>query len=51
MRLPLSLAALAVFTLMGVAQSQSLREQLKDTDIAPHWIYDDLPQAIQAAKG
>lgn len=39
-----------IFAFHTIAQSQTLREQLKDTEIAPHWIYDDLPQAIQAAK-
>jgi hypothetical protein len=27
-----------------------LYEQLKDIEIAPHWIYDDLPKALQQAK-
>jgi hypothetical protein len=46
------LASLLASLLMFVASlpAQSLQEQLKDTEIAPHWIYDDLPQAIQQAK-
>lgn len=33
-----------------VAAQQSLREQVKDIETAPHWIYDDLPQALATAK-
>jgi len=31
------------------AQSE-LQQSLKDLDIAPHWIYDDLPKALAEAK-
>jgi hypothetical protein len=44
-----SVLLLLLFCTAVHAQSD-LREQLKDTDIAAHWIYDDLPQAIQQAK-
>src|SRR5688572_8673543 len=51
MRFVSSVAAACLFmACVAVAQGQSLREQLKDTEIAPHWIYDDLPQALAQAK-
>lgn len=28
----------------------SLQEQLKDSGIGAHWIYDDIPQAIRQAR-
>ncbi|MGE0759654.1 MAG: Trx7/PDZ domain-containing (seleno)protein [Pirellulaceae bacterium] len=34
----------------AAASAQSLRETLKDIDIAPHWIYDDLPRALDQAR-
>jgi hypothetical protein len=41
----------AVLTLCPAAQAQSeLQKSLKDLDIAPHWIYDDLPKAFAEAK-
>ncbi|MFN4257911.1 MAG: Trx7/PDZ domain-containing (seleno)protein [Gemmataceae bacterium] len=32
------------------AGQESLRQQLKDIDTAPHWIYDDWPQAVAEGK-
>ncbi len=44
-------AAVAVFLLSGSVRAQSeLQLALKDVDIAPHWIYDDLPKAKALAK-
>lgn len=50
MRFASSFVTVCLFLAFTVAaQAQSLREQLKDTDIAPHWIYDDLPKAKERA--
>jgi len=53
MRMPLRsllvLATLLALTSASRAQSE-LQQQLKDTDLAPHWIYDDLPKALAEAK-
>ena len=48
--LPTTLIAV-LFTLAIPAGAQPpLREQVKDMEIAPHWIYDDLPKALAEAK-
>jgi len=50
----LLLRLLALGTCAALAPSASaqnpLQTSLQDTDIAPHWIYDDLPRAIVQAK-
>ncbi len=44
-------ALLASFGIAAAAHGQSqLQEGLKDTEVAPHWIYDDLPKAFTQAK-
>jgi hypothetical protein len=43
----------AVFALVAGPRSHaddSLRDTLKDIEIAPHWIYDDLPKALAESK-
>jgi hypothetical protein len=45
----LVLGALLVLTPAVRAQGD-LQQSLKDFDIAPHWIYDDLPKALSEAK-
>ncbi len=35
---------------LPVAAQQTLREEVKDIETAAHWIYDDLPKAMAAAK-
>ena len=52
MRLLLSLLLTSGFLLaVGTrSEAQSLQESLKDTDIAPHWIYDDFAKAKAQAK-
>jgi hypothetical protein len=37
-------------SLASAAYGQTLRETLKDIEVAPHWIYDDLPKALEEAK-
>lgn len=52
MRIPYRTSALLAWLVIGAAahgQSQ-LQEGLKDTQVAPHWIYDDLPTAFSRAK-
>jgi hypothetical protein len=49
MRKLVSIAFLFVLTLSARAQSE-LQLALKDVDIAPHWIYDDLPKAKAQAR-
>lgn len=34
----------------ATAAEQELQQQLKDTSIAPHWLYCDLPAAMEQAK-
>src|SRR5439155_10244558 len=48
-RLLLALAAALVWSSALPAQS-ALQQELKDLDIAPHWIYDDFPKALAQAK-
>lgn len=43
------LGTLLAFSSTLQAQSD-LQQSLKDTDLAPHWIYDDLPRALDQAK-
>lgn len=46
-----SARAVLLLSLCSVSYAQSeLQTSLKDTNIAPHWIYDDLPKAIEQAK-
>jgi TolA-binding protein len=35
---------------LAAVEAQTLQDQLKDTEIAPHWIYDDLPRAKDEAR-
>lgn len=40
-----------LLTLSSAAPAQSpLQQELKDLNLAPHWIYDDLPAALAKAK-
>jgi hypothetical protein len=48
-RLCLVLAAIAAVNCDAPGQSE-LQQALKDVNIAPHWIYDDLPKALAQAK-
>jgi hypothetical protein len=43
-------AALALTGAAPAADNKALQLDLKDTDIAPHWIYDDLPRAFAEAR-
>jgi hypothetical protein len=45
----LALAMLLALSLTVRAQTE-LQQSLKDLDIAPHWIYDDLPKALAQAR-
>lgn len=50
-RLGPQLAVVSLLLLVPALPAQSeLQQVLKDTDLAPHWIYDDLPRAMAQAK-
>ncbi|MCI0463165.1 MAG: PDZ domain-containing protein [Gemmataceae bacterium] len=49
MRLLVAVCALAGLSPAALAQP-GLRQELKDIEIAPHWIYDDLPEALAQAR-
>ncbi|MBI3463681.1 MAG: hypothetical protein HY000_11580 [Planctomycetes bacterium] len=34
----------------GAHFQSDLKKALKDTEVAPHWIYDDIPKAFAQAK-
>ena len=46
----LCLVSIALLLTSPVRAASPLGESLKDIDVAPHWIYDDLPAAIAEAK-
>lgn len=46
--LPLLILVLSCMTAM--AAETELQQQLKDTNLAPHWLYCDLPEAMAQAK-
>jgi serine protease Do len=39
-----------VISCAEISAQSGLRESLKDIEIAPHWIYDDLPAALDQAR-
>lgn len=45
----LAVALIITFCGSGLAAQPNLREMLKDTDVAAHWIYDDYTQAVARA--
>jgi hypothetical protein len=50
MRMPVSILAALLILSNSVRAQPKLQQELKDTDIADHWIYDDLPKAREKAK-
>lgn len=46
----LLIAGVFVATSAVLPAQQSLRDELKDNDIAPHWIYDDLPKVLAQVR-
>jgi hypothetical protein len=46
----LYLVSIALLLTSAVRAASPLGESLKDIEVAPHWIYDDLPAAIAEAK-
>jgi hypothetical protein len=53
MNTKLAVAALALsFAAVGALRAQgTLQRALFDTDVAPHWIYDDFDAAREQARG
>lgn len=50
MRMLVSSIVVALLMVSSVRAQGALQLALKDLDIAPHWIYDDLPKAKELAK-
>jgi serine protease Do len=48
--LSLLFSAATLTCLTAAAAEPELQQQLKDTNIAPHWLYCDLPEAMAQAK-